>query len=49
MVSDMVKDHSDRQNGIPYPPHVLQFPISSKVFLYASSHSQDNAYHGLER
>ena len=26
----MVKDHLDRERGIPLPPHRLLFPISSK-------------------
>ena len=43
----MVKEHSDSERGNPLPPHRLLFPISSKVFLYASSHRQDNTYHGL--
>ena len=37
-VRHMIKDHSDRERGNPLPPHGLLFPISSKVFLYASSH-----------
>ena len=36
-VKHMVKDNSDG----------LLFPISSKVLFYASSHIQDNTYHGL--
>ena len=36
----MVKNHSYRERGNPLPPHGL-------LFLYASSHSQDNTYHGL--
>ena len=36
----MVKDHSDSERGNLLPPHRLLFPISSKVFLYASSHRQ---------
>ena len=43
----MVKDHSDSEKGNPLPPHGLLFLISSKVLLYASSHRQDNTYHGL--
>ena len=43
----MVKDHSDCERGNPLLPHRLLFPISSKVFLYASSHRQDNTYHIL--
>ena len=49
MASDiMVKDHSDNERENPLPPHRLLFPISSKgSFIYASSHRQDNTYHGL--
>ena len=43
----MVNDHSDSERGNPLPPHELVFTISRKVFLYASSHRQDNTYHGL--
>ena len=43
----MVKDHSDSEKGNPLPPHGLLFSINSKVLLYAPSHRQDNAYHGL--
>ena len=46
-VIHMVKDHSESERGNQLPPHGLLFPISSKVFLYASSHRQDNTYHGL--
>ena len=46
-VRHMVKDHSNSERGNPLPPHGLLFPISSKVLLYASSHRQDNTYHGL--
>ena len=46
-VRHMVKDHSDSEKGNPLPPHRPLFPINSKVFLYASSHRQDNTYHGL--
>ena len=42
----MVKDHWDSERGNLLPPHRLLFPISSKG-LYASSHRQDNTYHGL--
>ena len=45
MASDMVKDHSHSERGLPHGP---LFPISSNVFfLHASSHRQDNTYHGL--
>ena len=46
-VTHMVKDHSDSKRGNPLSPHRLLFPISSKGFLYASSHRQDNTYHSL--
>ena len=46
-VKQMVKDHSDSVRGNPLLPHGLLIPISSKVFLYASSHRQDNIYHSL--
>ena len=46
-VGHMVKDHSDSERGNPLPPHGLLFPISSKFFLYAPSHRQDNIYHSL--
>ena len=39
----MVKGHSDIEKGNPLPPHRLLFPN----VLYASSHRQDNSYHGL--
>ena len=42
----MVKDHSDSKRG-NLLPHRLYFLISSKDFLYASSHRQDNTYHSL--
>ena len=41
-VGDMVKNHSDSE-----PLHGLLFPIRRRVILYASSHIQDNTYHGL--
>ena len=47
MASDMVNDHSDSERGNPLLPRELLFLTSSKVFLYASSHRQDNTYHGL--
>ena len=46
-IGHMVKNHSDSKRGNPLPPHGLLFPINSKVLLYASSHIQDNTYHGL--
>ena len=46
-VRHMVKDHTVSEKGNPLLPHGLLFPISSKGLLYASSHRQDNTYHGL--
>ena len=43
----MVKDHSDNKRGNPLHPHGLLFLISSKGSFTASSHRQDNTYHGL--
>ena len=44
----MVKNHSDSERGNPLPPRRLLFPIlAARVLLYASSHRQDNTYHGL--
>ena len=47
-VRHMVKDHSHSEKGNPLTSHRLLFPISSNVvvFLYESSHTQDNTYHG---
>ena len=46
-VGHMVKDHLDSERGNPLPPHGLLFTITARVLLYASSHRQDNTYHGL--
>ena len=46
-VRHMVKDHSDSERRNMQPPHGLLFPISSKFFFNASSHRQDNTYHGF--
>ena len=43
----MVKDHSDSEKGNQLPPHRLLFRLIARVLLYASSHRQDNTYHGL--
>ena len=43
----MVKDHSDRERGNPLPPHGYSFRLAARVLLYASSHRQDDTYHGL--
>ena len=42
-VRHMVKDHSDSESGnMDY-----SFRLAARVLLYASSHRQDNTYHGL--
>ena len=41
------KDHTDSERGNLLPPHGLLFPLAARVLLYASSHRQDNTYHGL--
>ena len=38
-VRHMLKDHSDRERG--------NLRLAARVLLYASSHRQDNTYHGL--
>ena len=43
----MASDHSDSERGNPLPPHRLSFRLAARVILYASSHRQDNTYHGL--
>ena len=43
----MVKEHSDSETGNPLPPHGLLFVLAARVLLYAPSHRQDRAYHGL--
>ena len=39
-VRHMVKNHSDRERG-------NSFRLAARVLLNASSHRQDNTYHGL--
>ena len=46
-VGHMVKDHSDMERGNPMSPHGNSFRLAARVLLYASSHSQDNRYHGV--
>ena len=46
-IRHMVKGHSDSERGHLLSLHGLLFPLSSKGYLYASSHRQDNTYHGL--
>ena len=42
-VTYMVKDHSDSERG----NIGFCFRLAARVLLYASSHRQDNTYHGL--
>ena len=46
-VRHMVEDHSDNERGNPLPPHGYSFRLAARVLLYASSHRQDNTYHGI--
>ena len=43
----MVKDHLDSERRNPLPPHGLLFPLEARVILHASSHIQNDTYHGL--
>ena len=44
----MVKDHSDSEREETRCRHMgYSFRLAAKVLLYASSHRQDNTYHGL--
>ena len=43
----MVMDHSENESGNLLPPMGYSFRIAAMVLLYASSHRQDNTYHGL--
>ena len=46
-IRHMVKDHSGSEIGNPLLPHMPLFRLAARVLLYASSHRQDNTYHGL--
>ena len=54
-VRHRVNNHSDRERGNPLPQHMLLFPISRIVLLYAPFHRQNNTFvtpvvgHWLER
>ena len=39
--------HSESERRNPLPPLGYSFQIAATVLLYASSHKQDNTYHGL--
>ena len=43
-IRHVVKDHSDSERGNPLG---YSFRLAARVLLYASSHRQDNTYHGL--
>ena len=46
-VKHMVNGHSDSERGNPLSPHGYSSRLAARVILYASSHRQDNTYHGL--
>ena len=48
-IRHMVKDHSDllRERKPAAATWVYSFRLAARVLLYASSHRQDNTYHGL--
>ena len=47
-VTHMVKDHSDSEREETRLRHMgYSFLLAARVLLYASSHRQDNTYHGL--
>ena len=46
-VGHMVKDHSDRREETRCRHMGYVFGLAARVLLYASSHIQDNTYHGL--
>ena len=47
-VGHMVKDHSDSEREETRYSHIgYSFRLAARVLLYASSHRQDNTYHGL--
>ena len=46
-VRHMVKDHSDRREETCCRHIGYSFRIAARVLLYASSHRQNNTYHGL--
>ena len=46
-VGHMVKDHSDTREETCCHHMGYSFRLAARVLLYASSHTQDNTYHGL--
>ena len=47
-VKHMVKDHSDSEREETRCRHMgYSFRLAARVLLYASTHRQDNTYHGL--
>ena len=47
MVSVMVKDHSDSENGNPLPALGYSFRLAARVLLYAPSHRHDSTYYAF--
>ena len=47
MVSDMVKDHFDREEINCHHYMGYSFQIAARYLLYAPSHRQDSTYHNL--
>ena len=47
MVIRMVKDHWDSVRGKSFRHMGYSFWLAARVLLYASSHRQENIYHGL--
>ena len=43
----MVKNHSENERENPLPQHSYYFRLAARILLYASSHKQNNTYHGL--
>ena len=43
----MIKDHSDSEKGNQLRHIGYSYRLTARVLLYASSHRQDNTYHGL--
>ena len=49
MASDIIwkRNNTDSKRGNPLPHIGYSFRLAARVLLYASSHRQDNTYHGL--
>ena len=46
-ITHIVKDHSDSKRETRCCHMGYSFRLAARVLLYASSHRQDNTYHGL--